>query len=585
MTARRKLFLLLCAGLTPVVLAVALLVAIDRIGSVSASSHREAPAISKDPYADNTDTYVWIPQGSTDRIVLAASWIPGEFPEGGPNYYEWDDNVAYIINVDNDGDATADITYTLQSRTTIRNPTGTFLYNTGPLDQPDDPDWNRPQYITVTENLEDGTANVLVAGRPAPPVNIGSKSTPNYQALADQHIYTSPDGQVKVYAGQTDDPFWVDLQVFDLLTLRGQAPSVGYSTGNNDPVDSLSGFNVHSLVIELPITRVTNGSETVVGVWASSRRRPMSPPMVASPSAVTAHFTWPQVSRLGMPLVNEVVIPMGVKDTFNTLLPEQDLAVYTTPPTDAILQEAVQNPEVGTLLCALYGVPLPGDTDNDCNTEHSGALTGRTDIVDIFLRGMVTAETFTVTTAGGPVALPPGTNVNRPGGEAGGQPSEMLRINTALSGDTCHPNNPRLGLLAGDACGFPNGRDLMDDIVEIELLAVAGAAYDVLAGDDADPSFDFNPALIGVLDDNVDVNDVPFRTTFPYMAVAQSGQEHCHENPDDDPNASSCEGPTPVVVSSFTAASRRTQWLQVSAALAAAGSVALVEYLRRRRVR
>jgi hypothetical protein len=237
-----------------------------------------------------------------------------------------------------------------------------------------------------------------------------------------------------------------------------------------------------------------------------------------------------QVSRLGMPLTNEVVLPLALKDAFNGIDPTVDLALYTGaagPGVQELLQNSVEDPEVGNLLCALYGVPLPGDSDSNCSTEFTVGTprSGRGDIFDIFLTGMVLANPFTINTASGPVTLPAGFNVNRP---AGVRPADMLRINTAISGDLCAPTPSRLGVLAGDACGFPNGRRLTDDIVEIELLAVAGAAYQALDGRDA--GFTFNPALIGVLTDGVDKNDRRFEREFPYMANAQSGQTHFHEN-------------------------------------------------------
>ena len=170
---------------------------------------------------------------------------------------------------------------------------------------------------------------------------------------------------------------------------------------------------------------------------------------------------------------------------------------------------------------------MPADANDNCSTEVDVETprSGRGDIFDIFLTGMVTAKPFTITTKNGPVTLPAGFNVNRP---AGVQPAEMIRINTDIKGDLCSPTPSRLGVLGGDACGFPNGRRLTDDTVEIELLAVAGAAYQALDGRDA--SFSFNPALIGVLTDGVDTNDKPFRSSFPYFAQAQSGQTHFHQN-------------------------------------------------------
>ncbi len=521
----RRLLRVTALALTPLLLLAALLLVTLQ---TSASSHREAPLISKDPFADNTDTYVWIPAGQTRNIVLAASWIPFEGPEGGPNYFEWDDRVLYDIHVDNDGDAVADVTYTLSSRTEVQNP-NTFLYNTGRISSLNDADWNRRQYISVTETWAQGAqpkntprVNRLLRNRLTAPVNIGSKSTPRYGDLSDSARYTvttSNNDRLKIFGGQTDDAFWVDLQVFDLLTLRGQNPPIGYSTGNNTPVDSVSGFNVHSFIIEVPISRLVNG-DPVLGVWATSRRATMT--VLSAEEVDPESADYAQVSRLGMPLVNEVVLPMGLKDTFNSISPDVDLTVY------GALQESVEDPEIGNLLCGLYGVPLPGDRNNDCATEYNANTprSGRGDIFDIFLTGMVLADEFTINTRNGPVTLPAGFNVNRP---AGVVPAEMIRINTDIKGNLCSRTPSRLGVLGGDACGFPNGRRPMDDTVEIELLAVAGAAYSVLDGRDA--SFTFNPALINVLDDGIDANDVPFRNTFPYFAAAQSGQEHIHQNP------------------------------------------------------
>jgi hypothetical protein len=556
MKSNRRVIIALAVAIVPLLLVTALFIGAGANGA-QASSHREAPLISKDAFADNTDTYVWIPQGITDRIVFAASYIPFEGPEGGPNYWEWDNNVEYVIHIDNDGDAVADINYRLTSSSTVSNP-NTFLYNVGPITATNDPDWNAPQRVTIVEE-EVGVGNTtIVDNQLTAPNNIGTKSTPNWAALETGATFTfnAAEGPIQVYAGQTDDPFWVDLQIFDLLTLRGQASPIGYGDGDV-PVDSLAGFNNHSLIIEVPIDRVTAGSETTIGVWASASR----------PSAATnaPEGGTVQVSRLGMPLVNEVVLPLGLKDTFNSIAPSSDLDVY------GVLQESVEDPEVGNLLCALYGVPLPGDSDDDCDSEYTAGTprTGRGDIFDIFVTGMVLANPFTVTTASGPTVLPAGFNVNRP---AGVRPAEMIRINTAISGDTCSPTPSRLGILGGDACGFPNGRRPTDDVVDISLLAVAGAAYEVL--DDRDASFTFNPALIGVLDDGLDGNDRSFRPDFPYFASAQSGRAHFHTNEFGTPSALSIGG--------LTIQGETTLWLYVAAGLASVGAVVLYDRMRRR---
>lgn len=511
----RLLIIGLLLGLSLLLLGATMLVI---SGNADASSHREAPAISRDAFADGTDTYAWV-QG--DNVVLVGAFIPFEGPEGGPNYFAWDDNVLYDIHVDNDGDAKADVTYTLSSKTFFQNP-DTFLYNTGPITSLNDPDWNQRQYITVTETFEGQGPTNLVADKPTAPVNIGGKSTPDYPSLVGQaiHTYTAGNGdQIKVFAGQRDDPFWVDLQVFDLLTLRGQNAPVGYSTGNNIPVDSLAGYNVHALVIEVPVRRLVTAGDPVLGVWATARRQSM-PVLAQGDDAAAAHV---QVSRLGMPLVNEVVLPLSLKDTFNSIKPEVDLTVY------GVLQKHVEDPELGTLLCALYSVPLPGDgAAPDCHTNYTPGTprSGRGDIFDVFVTGMKLAAPFTIQTGGGPVTLPAGFNVNQPQNVV---PAEMIRVSTAISGSLCHPTPQRLGVLGGDACGFPNGRRLSDDTVEIELLAVAGAAYPVLDGRDA--TFSFNPALAGVLTDGVDHNDKGFLDHFPYLATPHSGQERLHQNP------------------------------------------------------
>ena len=522
---RRLLLTVMILGLAALLFGATLLVLEHQAG---ASSHREAPLISKDPYADNTDTYVWIPKGHTDRVVLAALYIPFESPEGGPNYFEWDDNVYYDIHVDNNGDAVPDITYTLQSQTEVANP-NTFLYNTGPITSLDDPDWNRHQYITVWEKIGAGAPVKIVDHKLTTPVNIGSKSTPDFPDLTAHATYswTDPNNSdvVKAFAGQRDDPFWVDLQVFDLLTLRGQNPPIGYTKGNNIPIDSLAGYNAHAFVIEAPISRLKN-TDPVLGVWATARRASLSVLAADAPAVDPV-----QVSRLGMPLVNEAVLPIALKDAFNSIVPHTDLDLYTGaggPAIQALLQKSVEDPELGTLLCGLYGVPLPADGNADCHTPVTVGTprSGRGDIFDIFLTGMVLAKPFTIHTANGDVQLPAGFNVNRP---AGARPAEMIRISTAISGTLCAPTPQRLGVLAGDACGFPNGRRPTDDVIDIELLAVAGAAYQALDGRDA--TFSFNPALASVLDDGLNGNDTTFFDHFPYLYTPHSGQERLHQNP------------------------------------------------------
>ena len=475
-----------------------------------ASSHREAPLISQDPAADNTDLYAFVSPDRPDTVTIIGSWIPGELPQGGPYYYKFGDDVVYDLNVDNIGDAKAHITYRFTFKTTTAN-LGTFLYNTGPIKTVNDKNLNMQQTYTI-EEIINGKSTKLGENLPVPPAFNGPKSIPDYAPLFKAALQTIklPEGNMMVFAGPTDDAFWVDLgSIFDLLTLRPQKAPVGYKDGPSQGIDGLAGFNVHSIALQIPIAHLLKsaGDNTVLGVWATSSR---ASTRVLGAGSVTNTGDLVQVSRLGNPLVNEVVLPLALKDAFNNLKPEQDYDVFSSG-SDAgkILASSVYTPELGTLLNALYGVPLPKKIRND--------------LVAIFFTGMVTTKEFTLNTPGGPVKVPAGTNVNKPKNV---RPAEMLRLNVAapfrpgVKGSLCSPKpNYKLGLLGGDVCGFPNGRRLQDDVTEIELLAVAGAAYPVLTDDD----FKFDPGLIKVLNDGLDHNDVQFQNAFPYLALPNRG--------------------------------------------------------------
>jgi hypothetical protein len=290
------------------------------IGPVRASSHREAPLITADPLADNTDLYAFVSPTDASRVTLIANFIPLEAPYGGPNFFKFDDTVLYEIMIDNDGDAVEDVTYQFRFRTETRNPS-TFLYNTGPITAIDSTAWNVRQFYSVTRvegPRRRGKPMLLGDDLPTPPVNVGARSTPNYEALAAQAVRQLADGS-RVFAGQREDPFFVDLNVFDLLAV----PPV-----DTDNQDSLAGFNVHTIAVEIPIASLTSTGtrpnaptdpHAVIGVWSTASRRGIGsrglgfhgPPFV-------------QISRLGQPLVNEVVIPLGAKDLFNSLEPTGD---------------------------------------------------------------------------------------------------------------------------------------------------------------------------------------------------------------------------------------------------------------------
>lgn len=451
-----RLIALTCAGVA--VLATA------SLSPLTASSHREAPLISQDPLADNTDVYAFVSPSSQDKVTMIATFIPLEAPYGGPNFYKFDDNVLYEIKVDNNGDAREDVTFQFRFKTTVRNP-NTFLYNTGPITSLDSANWNVQQTYSVTrvEGSWGRRSSVLGSNLPTPPVNIGVRSTPNYEALATAAIRQLPGG-IQVFAGQRDDPFFVDLNVFDLL---GVPPA---DTNNSD---SLAGYNVHAIAIEVPIAMLTadgsrpsssNDPNAVIGIWSTASRPSTT---VRKDGGEKSQGTMIQVSRLGQPLVNEVVIPRGAKDLFNSLEPAEDAAALPF----------VLDPEVPKLLSLLFGVQSPP--------------TPREDLVTIFLKGI------------------PG--INQPPGV---RPSEMLRLNTAIP-PSLSPNP--FGVLGGDVAGFPNGRRLADDVVDIALRAMAGATP-------LTPSFLISPN--NTLGDGVSGNDKPFLTSFPYLSTPHAGNKN-----------------------------------------------------------
>ncbi len=441
--------------------------------SAFASSHREAPLISGDPKGDATDLYAFVSPDKKDSVTLIANYLPFENPPGGPNFYSFDDNVLYDINIDNNGDAVPDITYQYQFTTTKQNP-NTFLYNTGPISSLTDPNWNLRQTYTLTK-IQNGQSTVLGEGIPTPPSNVGTKSTPNYSALQAMAVKDLSNG-VKTFAGQSDDPFYADLGgLFDLLTIRKLPGNAGGGS------DGLKGFNVQSLALQVPITDLTNNSSrptdpkdaaSVVGVWTTALRKSTS--VLGGDGTVTGSGDYVQVSRLGAPLVNEVVVPLAAKDLWNS----------SQPANDAQFANGVANPELGKLLNGLYKIKVPPQGD-------FGTPTQRDDLEAIFLTGIPG------------LTMPP--NV---------KPAEELRLNVAVP-VTQNPN--RLGVLAKDAQGYPNGRRLADDVVDISEQAVAGAAYPLFhKGFTPDP-------LATKLGDGVNSNDKAFRGNFPYLALPNDG--------------------------------------------------------------
>jgi len=466
-----KLFNIKNFGLVVAAIA-AVVLTLPTAPSILASSHREAPLISADPKADATDLFAFVSPDKTDTVTLIANYLPFQEPAGGPNFYTFSDNVLYEIKVDNNGDAVPDVSYQFRFTTTVGNP-NTFLYNTGQVNSPTDSNLNVKQTYTLTR-VKNGVTTVLGTNIPVAPSNIGPKSTPNYASIEAQAIKDLGNG-TKVFAGQSDDPFFVDLGgVFDLLTIR-KLPGNG-----GGGVDGLKGYNVNSLAIQVPITDLTsNGLKptdvaspmSVIGVYTTASRQTTR---VLSAGSESSSGPWVQVSRLGAPLVNELVVPLGAKDLWNG----------SKPVDDAQFANGVANPELGRLLNGLYGIKVPPQGD-------FGTATQRDDLEAIFLTGIPGLTKSTVA-----------------------KPAEELRLNVAVL-PSANPNS--LGVVGGDNAGYPNGRRLSDDVTDISLKAMAGAAYPLFH-----PEFVPDP-LAAKLGDGVDVNDVSFRTSFPYLALPHAG--------------------------------------------------------------
>ncbi|MDQ0388653.1 DUF4331 domain-containing protein [Streptomyces mutabilis] len=401
---RRGLATLVCGALAAGGLAAAGVTAL-RPGAASASSHREAPLTSGTPQYDNTDLYAFVSPDRPDTTTLVANWIPFEEPAGGPNFFTFAEDAQYDLNVDNDGDALGDLVFRYTFTTHTKNDR-TFLYNTGPVSSLDDPDLN----ITQTYDLEliklhggEETSRTAIAHDvPVAPSDVGKASMPDYGALRDQAVHELAGG-ARTFAGQADDPFFLDLRVFDLL-YGGDLSEVGN--------DTLKGYNVNSIALQVPNGMIVESAEQpVVGVWSTTRRK-------------NAQGGFTQVSRLGNPLVNEVVNPLKDKDAFNA----------SAPADDAWFLPNVTAPELPRLIEATYGIEAPAEP--------------RDDLVDVFLKGV--------------------KDLNRPPHVT---PSEQLRLNTSVA-PAAAPE--RLGVLDGDSAGFPNGRRLTDDVIDAALQVVEG---------------------------------------------------------------------------------------------------------------
>jgi hypothetical protein len=451
------------------------------------SSHREAPAISKDPVADNTDTYAFVSPDDPGTVTIIANYLPLEAPFGGPNFFEFGPDVRYRINIDNDGDGNADVIYEFAFETQVANP-NSFLYNTGPISSISDPNWNRKQFYSVTR-ISRGQRAVLATNLACPPCNVGVLSTPNYDTLAAQAVHSIGGGRT-VFAGQRLEGFYVDLgSIFDLGNLRPfqNLHVLGGSLQAMNGVNGTNDFSVHSIALKVPKQDVTRrgvnptdptSSASVVGVWASASRQ-----------AAVVHDgywgneqqagEWMQVSRLGNPLFNEVLVGMGSKDQWNALPPSADNRFVN----------GVQHPELATLLPVLY----PGVFPN-----LASYTAPRADLVAILLTGI-------------PSGIIPGFQ-----NFTGSTLADLLRLNLAIPPSS---NPSALGILGGDLAGFPNGRRVFDDVVSVELRAIAGVTIPLV-----DHTFTPDKAA-SLVTDGLDQNSTRYLSQFPYLGTPQGGYQ------------------------------------------------------------
>jgi hypothetical protein len=455
------------------------------------SSHREAPEISKDPVADSTDLYAFVSPDRKDTVTLIANYIPLQLPAGGPNFYEFGDDVLYQIHIDNNGDGRAEISYQFRFHTELTDP-DTFLYNTGPIESIGSQNWNRRQFYDVT--VVNGRApRTLGSHLACPPCNIGPLSTPaaDYPGIAAAAVHDLAGG-VTVFAGQRAEAFYVDLgAIFDLGDLR---PFQNLHTTFSIPglklpaapgVNATNNLNVHSIAVQVPISSLARKGHPTIGVWTTASRQRVTL-WDADRGENVSSGPFRQVSRLGNPLFNEVLVPLSKKDLWNSL----------PPADDKLFAQYVAHPELAGLLPVLYPGVFP----------HLAALDAakkpRADLEAILLTGI-------------PAGVVPGfTNFT------GTVLADMLRLNTSI------PPTPAgkasiYGLLGGDAGGFPNGRRVTDDVVAIELRAIAGVTFALI--DKA-----FKPdAAAGQLTDGLTPASVHASPLghFPYLGVPYSGYD------------------------------------------------------------
>lgn len=493
--------------------------ALSIAGGALASSHREAPFITEIPKVDGTDVYAFrsFEPGRSGFVTVIANYLPLQDAYGAPNYFNLDPDALYEIHIDNNGDAVEDLTFQFRFSTQIRGlavPAGgqqteVAIVQTGPIGASGSREdiANSNAVETFQLGLVRGPRRASAAqpvvdaqgGSPTfrKPVDfIGTRTLPNYVAYANDHIrpITIPGCATpgRVFVGQRKEPFYINIgQIFDLLnfqTLRDGQPARPFTpvgeanaaAGQNIIDDK----NVTSLVLELPISCITANGDPVIGVW-STASLPASRVLTQNPTRATGAATesggFVQVSRLGMPLVNELVIGVPDKDRFNN----------SEPVNDAQFLRYVTNPSLPTLIEIVFGAA----------GVRAPTLFPRSDLVATFLTGLNL----------------PGVVSNQPRNV---RPSEMLRLNTSTAPVPFAQQN-RLGVLGGDVAGFPNGRRPADDIIDLTLRVAMGRLISL--GAFGQPA----QAPSGALDftDGAVAPASNFLPVFPYLAPPLAGDQ------------------------------------------------------------
>jgi hypothetical protein len=583
----KKIFIRIMAGVSGVLAAGAVFYTLDTATSpVQASSHREAPLIANDPLTDNTDLYAFRSPDDTNTVTIIANYVPLQLPQGGPNYASFGENIRYEIHVENDGTSGDDLTYRFTFTKVNQDPTTFFNIRLGQQ--------NLKTTYTAEKSINGGPFSTIVSNGIVPPPNIGPRSisdptvglgAANYDALMTSAITNATGGGGEVvYCGPADDPFFVDLGgIFDL----GQTRAGG--TGVNAPEDGVACKNIHSIALKIPIaTLQKNGqpvsaavnildSDYIIGVWASASRQQIRTLNANGTESYSGQ--WVQVSRLGMPLTNEAVIPIGSKDRWNSLTPYNE---------DPAMEDFFCNPELGLYMDAsLFGNAVPalsalriqrnslqsfdfGNTHDGLwpiRATNGGAGTAldtnlfgnyllrqgkprSVDLLPIFYTGVPNLPPYQLATGknGNPLAVgKPFINNFLP------TFGDMLRLNMAVPvTPRNHPDFSSLGIVQAAVLGltnptynananlqwipnmdgFPNGRRLEDDVTRIELQAVSGVALAAIGLWYDDYTGGPNPVTQDLLDvltytTGVETNDTTFKVTFPYVQAPWSGFGRC----------------------------------------------------------